>query len=142
MQSIFKKSFLAYLFALVVVFSLFSCAKKQKEEYISKRWTIGQVDFGVNIPEESKAAMEPMMQQIKENSYLNFHKDYSFEGFAMGMTAHGTWNISDGGTEIYLLDKKTKREEKIIIEKLTNDSLVFSAEAQGQPLKFTFVPAK
>ena len=58
----------------------------------------------------------------------------------MGMTAHGTWNINDNGTAIYLLDKKTKREEKIIIEKLTKDSLVFSAEAQGQPLKFTFVP--
>jgi hypothetical protein len=58
------------------------------------------------------------------------------------MNAHGTWNINDEGTEIYLLDKKTKREEKIVIEKLTKDSLVFSAEAQGQPLKFTFVPGK
>jgi hypothetical protein len=140
-QAILKKS-ICYFFTLVIIFNLFACAKKKKEEFITQRWTIGQVDFGRNLPEESKAAMEPMMAQMKENSYLNFHKDYSFEGFAMGMNAHGTWNINDDGTEIYLLDKKTKREEKIVIDKLTKDSLVFSAEAQGQPLKFTFVPGK
>jgi hypothetical protein len=138
----YKNKFSVYVIALIFLVQFFACAKKKNEAMIAKRWTIGQVDFGGNLPEESKAAMEPMMAQMKENSYLNFHKDYSFDGFAMGMNANGTWNINDEGTEIYLLDKKTKREEKIIINKLTNDSLVFSAEAQGQPLKFTFIPSK
>lgn len=131
-----------YIIAFCTVVQLYSCVKKNNETLITKRWVIGQVDFGGNLPEESKAVMEPMMAQMKENSFLDFHRDYSFDGFAMGMNAKGTWNINDDGTEIYLLDKKTKREEKIIISKLTNDSLVFSAEAQGQPLKFTFVPGK
>lgn len=135
-----KKTFFAVLFLLSVV--IISCSRQEKESLLIQRWVIGKVDFGVAIPEQSRAVMEPMLEQIKMNSYLNFNKDYSFEGSAFGMNAMGTWNINDDGSVIYLMDKKTHREEKIVIEKLTKDSLIFSAEAQGQPLKFTFIPVR
>jgi hypothetical protein len=128
----------AIFFTAVVLIS--SCTTNSKSKLLLKRWVIERVDFGVSVPEESRMLLEAMINQSKKTSYFVFHEDFTFEASAIGMEAKGVWQLNDDATELFTMDKKTQREERIKIIELTADKLVLSAEAQGQPIQMTFIP--
>jgi hypothetical protein len=130
-----------YLFLFIAMIFI-ACTTNKKSELIAKNWVIGNINFGIDLPEDTKLLMEQMIGKSKATSYFNFRKDYTYEAFAIGMHSKGVWKLNDAGSELFLMDKKTQREERIKILLLTPDSLVLSAESQGQPVEMTFIPLK
>lgn len=128
------------LMVLALVISAVSCSTNDKSKLLIKKWVIDRVDFGLEMPVETRVQMEQMIRQSKSTSFIYFHDDYTFEASALGMKAKGVWRLNDDGTELFTMDKKTQREERIKVVELKPDLLILSAEAQGQPLELTFVP--
>lgn len=143
MKTLFSKFNLFPLFIVLAVFiTMGACRENAKAKLLINKWKVLEVQFEINLPDESKAAFLPLIEQLKRTSYFKFASDHSFEIFTMGITTHGTWELSDDGTELFTIENKTNREEKITIERLTQDTLMFSGKNQGQAVKMILTATK
>jgi len=138
----FKFNLFSLLIILAVFITMGACRENAKAKLLLNKWKVLEVQFEMNLPDESKAVFLPIIEQLKRTSYFKFASDHSFEFFTMGITTSGTWELSDDGKELFTIDVKTNREEKIIIEKLTSDTLIFSRKNQGQAVKMILTATK
>lgn len=89
-------------------------------------WGVGDIDMGMEIPEEQKEMMDAMLNAMKEGTSYTFNADGSYEQvspnpFSEGesITNNGTWSVNEEGNMLTInteLESGETKTENISVE--------------------------
>ncbi len=130
------KKVVYYLAALVMVAGFVACSGN-KADMVAAKWKVADMDMGKPVPPDQKAMMDKMMEEVKKNSFFDFHKDGTYELSMMGQGEKGTWKLSDDGTKLLCKTEGKDKEQALNMTEISSSKMVLEMEDHGEKMKFT-----